>query len=637
MGAVGDRLVLRFPIGPDERLYGLGLQFRSLDQRGTVRRLRVDHYGSQDTGATHAPCPVYVSSRGYGVFVNSARYMTVYAGTALRKDSLHPPVDRDRSTDPNWTASPLSDAVEIGVPGDAVEVFLFGGPTPLAAVQRFNLLCGGGCLPPRWGLGFWHRVPMAFSDREVVAEVAAFRERGFPLDVIGLEPGWQSRAYPCTYEWDCGRFPDPEGFCRSLADSGVRVNLWENPYVSPRSPLHAKLAELSGSHTVWCGLVPDYSLPQAREVLTEQHDREHLARGVSGYKLDEVDGIDAWLWPDHATFPSGHSGEVMRQTYGLQMQKLIVEMFRRRNRRTYGLVRGTNAGASAYPFVIYSDCYSHRDFITALCTSGFGGVLWTPEARSAASAEEWLRRIQTTCFSPLAMINAWADGTKPWSFPEVEAAVREAIVLRKRLVPYLYSAFARYHFEGVPPFRAMALEAGWDGGPGTPARGELDATENPYAVAAPRELTDQYMMGDSLLVAPLFAGEAERGVWLPPGAWCDFYTGEGVEGGRDIRVADENQRIPVFVRDGGIVPLIAEDAAGEEALPLEVRHYGHSEGRFLLYDDDGETYDYEQGAFRRTELTVLRDADGLLRGDSRVTREGPASGYGELRWRFMTP
>ena len=93
------------------------------------------------------------------------------------------------------------------------------------------------------------------------------------------------------------------------------------------------------------------------------------------------------------------------------------ELYRKKNLRTYGLVRASNAGATSFPYVIYNDYYSHPDFITALINSSFIGVLWTPEVRGSATAEEWLRRMQTVCFSPLAMLNAWSDGTKPWSFP----------------------------------------------------------------------------------------------------------------------------------------------------------------------------------------------------------------------------
>ncbi len=621
---VAGRAVLRFPLDPDEELYGLGLQFHSINQRSRVRHLKIDHYSGQDTGRTHAPCPIYVSSRGYAVLINTARIATVYAGSTVRKDSAHQPPERDRTTDPDWTANPPSDAVEVCVNGPSAEVLIFGGPTALDAVRRYVLFSGGGCLPPKWGLGFWHRVPIWFSAADVEAEADAFAARDYPLDVIGLEPGWQTAAYPCTYEWDETRFPDAADFCKRMGERGVRINLWENPYISPRAPLHEKLEPLSGSHKVWCGIVVDYTLPEAREALMEHHGRMHLNLGVSGYKIDEVDGIDEWLWPDHATFPSGTSGEVMRQTYAVRMQQMIAEMFRARDRRTYGLCRGSNAGAAAYPSVLYSDYYDHCGFVTALCNSGFLGVLWTPEARGSANGEDFLRRIQTVCFSPLAMINAWADATKPWSYEDVADQVREAIKLRAQLMPYLYSAFARYHFDGTPPFRAMALEDDWR--PVAPAggQGRLDATDNPYAVAVSADVKDQYMMGDSLLVAPMLAGEKERAVVLPPGAWCDFYTGDMVDGGRVITVAPGLDRIPLFVRDGGIVPMLSEDGHA-----LEVRHYGHAAGRFPLYDDDGETFAYDRGEYSVTELTAPP-------GEAKVIKQGAAPTYGEINWRFMT-
>ena len=137
----------------------------------------------------------------------------------------------------------------------------------------------------------------------------------------------------------------------------------------------------------------------------------------------------------------------MRQVYASKLQKMFSDIYRENNLRTYGLVRGANAGTAGLPFVIYNDYYSHKDFITALINSSFNGVLWTPEVRKSESAEEWLRRMQSVCFSPMAMINAWADGTKPWSFPEVYEEVKEIALLRMRFIPYIYTAFAKYHYE----------------------------------------------------------------------------------------------------------------------------------------------------------------------------------------------
>ena len=451
---VDGKLVLRFPLGDSEQLYGLGLDFRALQQRGSVKELHVDHFGGTDNGRTHAPVPFYVSSAGYGVLIDAARYVTVYAGTAVRTDSKHPPVVRDRNLDKRWSAQPTSDAVEVLVPASGAMVYVFAGPTPLDAVRRYNLYSGGGVLPPKWGLGFLHRVPTLFTAQQATEEVAQFAARGYPLDVLGLEPGWQSASYPGTFVWDRTRFPDPDAFIADMKRRGVRVNLWMNPYVAPSSPLFATLAPLSGSYTVWTGIVPDFTLPSVRTAVLEHFDRELVRRGVSGYKLDEVDGYDRWLWPDHATFPSGLSGEQMRQIYGVAIQRATFDAFRARDQRTYGLVRASNAGAAPLPYVLYNDYYGHPEFITALASSGFIGVLWTPEVRSSRTSEEWLRRMQSVCFSPLAMLNAWSDGTKPWSFADVADPVREVMRLRIRLLPYLYSATTSTGCRRCAPWRS---------------------------------------------------------------------------------------------------------------------------------------------------------------------------------------
>jgi hypothetical protein len=122
---------LRFPLVKEEQLYGFGLNFKTVQQRGKIMQLHVDHYGGTDNGRTHAPVPFYISDQGYGVFVNSARYITVYAGTAVRKDSPNAPEPRDRNTDKNWTASPYSDGVEMLIPAKGVEIYLFAGSSML--------------------------------------------------------------------------------------------------------------------------------------------------------------------------------------------------------------------------------------------------------------------------------------------------------------------------------------------------------------------------------------------------------------------------------------------------------------------------------------------------------------------------
>jgi alpha-D-xyloside xylohydrolase len=633
-----NSVYLRFPLEKEEQIYGFGLNFKTIHQRGRVLTLHVDHYGGRDDGRTHAPVPFFVSSRGYGVFINSTRYLKIWSGTAVRKDSENPPVVYDRNTDKEWTSRPYSDAVEILVPADGVEVYLFAGPTSLDAVRRYNLFMGGGCLPPRWGLGFTHRVHRLYSAEDVKNEIKEFNDHNFPLDVIGLEPGWQSASYPCTFEWDQGRFPEPEKFVAELMKQDIRLNLWTNPYVSPESPVFNAIKPFTGSHTVWNGLVPDLFMDEAVEILKDQLMKSQVDIGISGYKIDEVDGYDHFLWPDVATFPSGISAEQMRQTYGLQIQKIIAGIYKERNQRTYGLVRASNAGSSPLPFVIYNDYYNHEDFITALCNSGFSGLLWTPEARNARSAEEWLRRMQSVCFSPLAMINAWSSGTKPWSFPEVADAVRDIAQLRMQLMPYFYSEFAKYHFEGTPPFRAMYLEPSFNHSV-EKVRGSSNLEENPYAEAINKEIKDQYMAGENLLVAPMFTGQKTRTVVLPEGKWFDFYTGEFAGESEIITVEPGLEKIPVFVKDGGIIPLmnprLRSPKAGEK-VDIEIRHYGTKDGKYELYDDDGETFNYEKGDYSWRQISVEMQPTGNYIRNISPAKAGKPDNIGNIIWKQMT-
>lgn len=641
IGEIQDgKTSLRIPLDRKEQLYGFGLNFQTVHQRGKILGLHVDHYGGRDNGRTHAPVPFYVSSNGYGILINSARYLTVYTGSGSRKDSPDAPEAKDRNTDKTWSSRPYSDAVSILVPAGGVEIYLFAGPTPMDAVRRYNLFCGGGNLPPRWGLGFTQRTQKLYTADQVKQEAEEFESRGYPLDYIGLEPGWQSKAYPCTFEWDQERYPDPGAFVKEMFDKGIRINLWTNPYVSPDSKIYKEMYPVSGSHTVWCGIVPDMANEKARKIWMDKLEKEHVELNVSGYKIDEVDGYDFYLWPDVAAFPSGISAEQMRQTYGLWVQRTTDDLYRKRNQRTFGLVRASNAGGNNFPYVIYNDYYSHQDFITALINSGFSGVLWTPEVRGSKTAEEWLRRFQSVVFSPMAMINAWASGTKPWTFPEVAEQVKEYSLLRMQMMPYWYTEFARYHFDGIPPFRAMNLESGFN--PELALSAEVKSSnleDNPYLEAITREIKDQYMAGEYLLVAPLFTGQESRKVVLPRGNWYDFYTGDYIGNGETITAAPGLDRIPVYVKDGAIIPMMEARLHApkpEEKVHLEIRHYGEANGSYRLYDDDGETFDYEKGLYSWREISVERQKNGRLKGFVSSPEKGKPNTIGKIIWKFMT-
>lgn len=643
------KIAVRISVDPNERFHGYGMQLDTLEAHsGRIMELKVDHW-SKGGGKTHAPVPFVLSSKGYGVFFNCARYLTVHQRCGNRADSPNNPPPVDRNPPPGmkvapWSSRPASDAIEAHATTPGMEIVIFAGDNAQDIVSRYNLYSGGGALPPLWGLGFWTRAHAHSTAAQCRAEVAAYVKHAMPMDVLGLEPGWMTYSYPCTYEWQKVRFPDPGKFVGSMRDEfGVHVNLWENPYISPEGKLHAPMLPLSGSHMVWLGIVPDYTLPEARKLLTDQHAAEHLSIGVSGYKIDEVDGYDHWLWPDHTVFPSGTSAETMRQSYGLLMQRMVYEdLFRKRNVRTMGQVRASNGAASRLPFALYSDSYSYDQYITGLSTASLCGILWGPEIRSAGSPDEWLARMQLTCFGHLAQLNAWASGTKPWDFPPVTDEVREVIQLRMRLLPYLYTAFAHYQQTGVPPIRAMLLEESFKARSIAEAtrKGKLDGEKNPYAEIKVKvqDFSDQFMFGPDLLVAPwrLERGKlAPRVVMLPEGEWFDFHTGKAVGNGRPIKITPKEygRHIPIFVRNGAVIPTLAKDircTRDAKGAGLALLHFGNRSGSTLLYEDDTTSFAYEEGDFRMHLITVMKKAGDWTSEWTTVHDQAPAF-YGPVQ------
>ncbi len=648
------KTIVRFPLSANEDIYGLGVDFSSMRRNGGIFELHVDHWDSRRgiTGRTHAPVPLYVSTHGFAVLFDTARYLkvTVGHGVRLAAKTRPPVIDRTTAAKGVWQSQPRSDSIEVLANAEGMDVYVFGGPSPMDAVRRYNLFCGGGALPPKWGLGFLTRVPTRSTAAQALADIAEFRRHGIPLDMLGLEPGWMDHAYPCSFEWDKTRFPDPKAFLAEVQKQNVRVNLWFNPYVGPATaPLYQKLRPFAGTHLVWNGIVPDYTMPSAQKIFIAHLKRTIVdlnPQAVGGFKLDEVDGYDRYLWPDTAVFPSGRDSEQLRQTYGLLLQHAVYDAFKQSNRRTMGQIRGTNAGASPYPFVIYNDNYEFDGYITAVANSGFAGVLWSPEVRGSNNGEDMLRRTQAVCFSPLALYNGWASSQKLWTHAAVKDHIRDAIVLRQRLLPYFYHTFAQYHRQGTPVIRPLQLAVGLTVTESAVA-GKLDATTNPYEVPpAVREVKDQYFFGDSLLIAPIAATDKEgkrvtsRKVLLPAGKWYDFHTGQFAGENQTIEVTPPLSQMPVFVKDGALIPMIAENRqwaprAGE-IVPLEVRHYGEAPGKLMVYDDDGETFDYEQGRFTWTELAVTREASGQLAGRVMSGDSGAKWSYGAVTWKFMS-
>ena len=577
-GSITSRGVeLELELAAEESIYGFGLQLLSFQQRSKKRTIRVNADPKVDSGDSHAPVPFYVTTRGYGVFVNTFRHATFYCGEAHPRPTQAAEPQTSKVNSPQTAgigaAQPPS-RILVEVPRCAgVDVYLFAGPQLRQAVQRYNLFSGGGVLPPEWGLGFWYRAEAHLDAQQVLALAKSLRDSSIPCDVLGLEPGWQTHAYPCTFAWDAERFPDPAAFVRSAAKSGFRINLWEHAFTHPASPIFSALAPQSGDIGVWGGLVPDFAGEPARRIFGNFHGRTLIDIGISGFKLDECDNSDftgCWSFPDQTCFPSGVDGELMHAQFGLRYQDTILDQFKERNSSTYGLVRSSSALAAPYPFVLYSDLYDHRQFIRGLVNSGFSGLLWCPEVRDARDEDDLIRRLQSVIFSPLAMVNAWYIRNPPWmqidrdknnqdqfseGWEQVRDRCREIISWRMSLLPYLQAAFAEYERTGLPPFRALLMDY-----PGDPLLENVD---------------DQYMVGDRMMVAPMFSGETERAVVFPSDAWQDFWTGESVTA-RKLVIPSTTHNIPVYVRAGSLLPWaeVEPHTQASAARRINVRVYG---------------------------------------------------------------
>jgi len=587
---------IALPIGTNEAIYGLGLNTALFDMaqiggKHTGRRvfLKPTDHPENDLGESHAPVPFYCSSEGYGVFVDTARFASFYTGNVVAKSAGAKKNERTM-------------LVEIPA-AKGVDVYVFAGPTPLDAVKRYNLFSGGGCVPPLWGLGLQYRGLGTFGAEESLNLAARMRADHLPCDVWGVEPGWQTKSYSCSFVWNTNRFPHPDEFIQKMHEMGLRLNFWQHAFVHPSSPMYQQLEPWSGNYLVWGGLVPDFATLSGKRIFLEQNRKVLFSLGVDAVKLDECDdqpdSATPWSFPEASLFPSGLDGEQMHSLFGVLYQRAMWEPYMEKGIRTWGLVRDSQALAAPLPYGIYSDSYDHRCYVRGLLNAGFSGLLWVPEVRDAVSIEDLYRRIETAVFSPDTVINCWYMKNPPWdqidkdksnrgefmpNHEEVTAGVRRLLELRMSLVPYLYSAFNEYRQSGLPPIRALVLD--WPADPKV------------------REIDDQYMFGSALMVAPMFAGQSSRSVYLPKGTWYDFWTHAKYAGEQTITATNGAEEIPLFVKGGSLLPLAApvECIGTNTDFDITVHGFGANPADIVLFEDDGVSSAFAKGVQNRIRL-----------------------------------
>lgn len=598
-----DGVIIKMPVLKKEKFYGLGLQMYSFCQNGKRKRLCVNADAPADTGDSHAPVPFFVSTEGYGILIDSARHIEIdfggsnvlHRGKNRKEDNVE--IDLHETTDALYKENQYSEEITIYVRGaGGIGIYCFAAGAMKAVVEQYNLFCGGGCMPPIWGLGNLYRMYTRAEQKDVEKKIMQFREEKMPFSMIGLEPGWHSHAYSCSFKWDSERFPKPQKLIALAEAEEIHLNIWEQAYIHSSAPFYEDILPYSGDYEVWEGAVPDFVCKEAVDIYGKRQ-QELFEQGIDAVKLDECDGADytgGWFFPDYAKFPSGLGGEEEKSLFGAMAVRAIEKSFENLGRRTWSQVRANYSYAAPMPYILYSDLYDHEAFVRGMCNAGFSGLLWSPEVRQCASKEEFIRRLQTVVFSPLSLVNAWMIPEAPWKQPdieknkkgimlgnfELEERTRELLELRNQMIPYLYTTFYQYWKNGTPPFRALCMEFCSD--------------------IACRDIDDCYMMGDALLVAPVIVKRngkipLGRDVYLPEGEWFDFWTDKRYEGGRKYYI--ETERIPVFVRGNEILAMAEEKESPHKnsRFSLNIKAYGKNPQPLYLIEDDGESMDFKNG------------------------------------------
>jgi alpha-D-xyloside xylohydrolase len=574
-----------FTATADERFVGFGEKFTSLDKRGQRPLMwNFDPFGAESE-RSHKTVPLYLSSRGYGVLVDSGM-----------------PVEFD-------VCQSTHSCVQILIPDELLDYYVIAGPTPAEVIDRYDRLTCRPELPPKWAFGTWLSSGFYVDNEQKVLERARrVRELGIPCDVLHLDCYWQTADHWSDLRWDAGNFPDPAGMLATLAEQGFKVCLWMNPYVSHLSPHFGEAADAGyflrrpdGSTyvaDVWhgsypaCGIV-DFTNPSAVDWFTGLL-RDLLEQGVAAFKTDFAEGV-----PADAVAHNGMTGVELHNVYTLLFNDVVSTVTREVTGHGLVWARSSYLGGQRHSAQWSGDVKSSYPAMASNLRGGLshgisGVPFWSHDVggfNGPPTADLYARWAQFGALSPLVRFHG-TTSRLPWDFPaHASAAAVAALRLRYRLMPYLYSAAVDAARTGAPMMRALLVDSPDDPGAWT------------------EELA--YRLGTDLLVAPMVNPDGSRTVYLPAGeSWVDWWNGEVHEGGRYLQVSKPLEQIPLFVRRGALIPVapVADTVGDGPFEEITLLSFGAEPGRTVLHDVDGST-----------ELVAARAGDRFT-----VTVDGPA-------------
>jgi alpha-D-xyloside xylohydrolase len=530
-------------LGVGESVYGFGERFTAFVKNGQV----VESWnkdGGTGSDQAYKAVPFYMTSAGYGVFVREPGAVSFEV------------------------ASEKVSRVQFSVPGRQLEYYVIYGPSPKEILAKYTALTGRPALPPAWSFGLWLTTSFttSYDEATVTDVIAEMKRRELPLHVFHFDCFWMREFHWCDFEWDKRTFPDPAGMLKRLKADGLKICVWINPYIAFRSKLFAEGAAHGyllkrPDGTVWqtddwqpgMGIV-DFTNPAACAWYAEKL-AALLEMGVDCFKTDFGERI-----PLDVVYFDGSRPDRMHNYYSFLYNRTVFDLLREKRGEGEAVLfaRSATTGGQQFPIHWGGDCDSTFESMAeslrgglSIGLSGFG--YWSHDIggfEGMPDAGVYKRWIAFGLLSSHSRLHGSTTYRVPWLFDEESVDVlRRFTQLKCRLMPYLYAAAVEAHETGTPVMRAMFLEY-----PSDPASRTLDR---------------QYMLGPSLLVAPVMSASGHVEYYLPEGTWTDFETGRQMQGPRWVSERHGYLSLPTMARPNSAIAVGAH---------RDVPDYDYAEG-----------------------------------------------------------
>ncbi len=565
-------------IDVNEHVYGLGERFGALVRNGQSVDIWNED-GGTSTDQSYKNIPFYLTDKGYGVFVNSSDKVSFEVGT-------------EQVT-----------KVEFSVKGESLDYFVINGPTMKDVLRRYTDLTGKPSLPAPWTYGLWLSTSFTtnYDEDTVMRFVDGMLERGIGLRVFHFDCFWMKDFHWSDFLWDTRVFPDPEGMLGRIKAKGLNICVWINPYIAQESALFSEgkakgyfIKRPNGDVWQWDMWQPgmalvDFTNPDACKWFQDKLE-VLLDMGVDCFKTDFGERI-----PTNCVYADGSDPEKMHNYYTYLYNKTVFDLLERKRGKGEAVLfaRSATVGGQKFPVHWGGDCWS--DYVSmeeslrgglSLTMSGFG--YWSHDIggfESTSTPDVYKRWAAFGLMSSHSRLHGSTSYRVPWAYDEEAVdVVRYFTEVKAKLMPYLYRNSIETAATGVPMMRSMVMEFTKD-------------RNCAY-------LDKQYMLGDSLLVAPIFNDESKAIYYLPEGTWTHYLTGEVKEGGKWYEEPCGYLSIPVFAKENSLI------AVGQEKMKPDYNYAENVEIRAYSLTDGGKASTYVCGMDRQVETTVTASRTG---------------------------